>query len=347
MRIIRGSRWVAAESSVLLGVAACGGGSDDGGSDTAGASDQDLDKVLLTLNWVPYGEHAPFYYGVEQGFYEAEGIELTVRRGGGSGRTVEAVAGQHTEFGWADTAVLLNGISEGMPVKSAGVFLQKGPASIEFFADDGIDGPEDLKGLTIAGTPGDALYSTFPIWLAIHGMSEDDVTIENVEPAAKVALLAERQVDAIQGFFHDQGPAIEELTGDTVDALLFADFGMNLLGTGVVVHDDTIAENPELVARFMRATVRSWEEAVENPDDAVDSMSRGADATHPTNVLAAQFAHTADLLYTPNTEGGQPGLNDEEDWAETIAFLVDGMGVADEPPSYFWDQSLHPANEGS
>jgi NitT/TauT family transport system substrate-binding protein len=333
--------------SLIFGAAlvlvACGDNGDDGADVDQGS----LHQTLLTLNWVPYGEHAPFYYGVEQGFYEEEGIELTVRRGGGSGRTVEAVAGQHTEFGWADTAVLLNGISEGMPVKSAGVFLQKGPASVEFFADDGIEKPEDLKGLTIAGTPGDALYSTFPIWLEIHGMSEDDVIIENVEPAAKVALLAERQVDAIQGFFHDQGPTIEELTGDEVDALLFADFGMNLLGTGVVVHEETIAENPELVERFMRATVRSWQEAVENPDDAVDSMSRGADATHPTNVLAAQFEHTVDLLYTPNTEGGQPGLNAEADWEETIDLLVGGMGVADEPPSHFWDPSFHPAHEGA
>lgn len=327
-------------AAVALMLAACGGGDggDDATADTGGGGD--LQKTLLTLNWVPYGEHAPFYYGVEEGFYEEEGIELTVRRGGGSARTVEAVAGLHTEFGWADTPAMLNGISEGMEIKSVGVFLQKGPASMEYFADQNISEPQDLAGKTIAGTPGDAMYSNFEVWLEINGMSLDDVTVEDVEPASKVSLLAERQVDVIMGFFHDQAPTIEHETGEEVDALLWADTGLNMLSTGIVVHDETIAENPELVEGFVRATVRSFEEAEENPDDAVAAMARGADATHAEEVLREQFDETLNLLHTPNTEGERPGFNAEEDWQETIDLLVDGMGVIDESPSFFWDSSF-------
>lgn len=345
MNIVKSKgRWTAIGAVALMVTAAACGGDDDSGGDASG--NNDLDKVLLTLNWVPYGEHAPFYYGVDEGFYEDEGIDLTVRRGGGSGHTVEAVSGKHTEFGWADSAALLNGISEGFPVKSAGVFLQRGPASIEFFADTGIESPEDLRGKTIAGTAGDAMYASFPAWLETQGMTVDDVNLENVDPAAKVSLLAERKVDAIMGFFHDQAPTIAHTTGDEVDALLWSDWGMNLLSTGVVVHDDTIAENPELVERFMRATVRSWQEAVDNPDAAVDAMAEGADATHPTEVLAEQFDKTTTLLSTDNTEGNAPGLNSEEDWTEMISLMVDGMGISDEDPSFYWNPSFHPDYEG-
>jgi NitT/TauT family transport system substrate-binding protein len=321
--------------ATALALTGCGGDDDTTGSETG-----ELQTAMLTLNWVPYGEHVPFYYGVEQGFYEEEGIDLTIRKGGGSGRTVEAVAGLHTEFGWADTPVLLNGISNGMEVKSAGVFLQKGPASIEFLAEQGIESPDDLKGMTIAGTPGDAMYSNFEAWLTVNGLSMSDVTVQDVEAAAKVALLAEGQVDAIMGFFHDQGPTIEHASGEDVEALLWADFGMNMLGTGIVVHDQTIAEDPDLVAAFVRATVRSFEEAAENPDDAVKAMFEGADAPHAEDVLAKQFEETINLLHTPNTEGERPGTNAEADWQETISLLVEAMNVADEPPSYYWDASF-------
>ncbi|HWM04378.1 MAG TPA: sulfonate ABC transporter substrate-binding protein, partial [Actinophytocola sp.] len=60
-----------AAATLLLGACAPSTGSDD---DTEGGGGGD--RVTLTLNWVPYGEHAPFYYGVEKGFYEAEGIDL-------------------------------------------------------------------------------------------------------------------------------------------------------------------------------------------------------------------------------------------------------------------------------
>jgi NitT/TauT family transport system substrate-binding protein len=326
--------------SLIFGAAlvlvACGDNGDDGADVDQGS----LHQTLLTLNWVPYGEHAPFYYGVEQGFYAEEGINLTIRQGGGSGRTVEAVAGLHTEFGWADTPVLLNGISNDMPIKSVGVFLQKGPASMEFLAEQGISTPEDLKGKTIAGTPGDAMYSNFEAWLTLNDMTLDDVIVQDVEPAAKVAMLAEEQVDVIMGFFHDQGPTIEHQTGKKVDAILWADWGLNILGTGLVVHDETIAENPDLVAGFVRATARAFEEAAENPDDAVTAMFEGADAPHAKEVLARQFEETLNLLSTPNTEGQRPGFNAEEDWQETISLLVEAMGVADEPPSYYWDSSF-------
>ena len=120
--------------ALLAACAPSGQNNDSGGDQNA---PKDAEQVTLTLNWVPYGEHAPFYYGIKQGFYADEGIDLKVEPGSGSGNTIKAVAQGQTTFGWADTPPLLNSIASGMPVKSVGVFLQKGPASVEFFADQG------------------------------------------------------------------------------------------------------------------------------------------------------------------------------------------------------------------
>ncbi|MFD0784853.1 ABC transporter substrate-binding protein [Micromonospora azadirachtae] len=329
---------ITAVALLLLGsVAACGGG---GERETTADG---RTKVTLTLNWVPYGEHAPFYYGLKKGFYEAEGIDLTISAGGGSGKTIQAVAQQQTDFGWADTPPLLKGIASGMKVKSIGVFLQKGPASIEFLADSGIKSPADLKGKTVGGTPGDAIYATFPAWLKANGLAESDVEVVNLDAAGKIAALAEGRVDAIQGFFHDQAPTIEARTGKQVDYLLYADWGMNMLGTGLVVHEDTLREDADLVRAFTRATQRSWAESAKDVPGATDAMAELAENEPDKPVLVEQLTLAVPLLEIDT--GGAPGANAEAKWTETIGLMSRYAGLENAGgPSTYWDGSY--GNEG-
>src|SRR3954451_24133751 len=114
---------------VVVFTSACG--TTDKGVSFGG--DRDLEPVTLTLNWYPYGEHAPFYYGVKQGIFKKHGIDLKIQAGQGSGKTVQAVGGGQTDFGWADTSALLAAVEKGVPVKSLGVYLQTTPASVQFF----------------------------------------------------------------------------------------------------------------------------------------------------------------------------------------------------------------------
>lgn len=311
---------------------------DTGEPSEAAAAGGELEAVDLTLNWVPYGEHAPFYYGVEQGFYEEEGIDLEIRAGNGSGNTVQAVAANQTTFGWADTPAMIYGIDSGMPIGSLGVYLQDGPGSIEFFAEQGIEEPADLVGKTVAGTPGDAMYATFPAWLELNGVNPDEVNLVNVDPAGKISALIEGQTDAIQGFFHDQAPTIENQSGQEVDYLRYGDFGMNILGTGIVVNDSTVAENPEMVEGFVRATQRSWEAAAENPDEAATAMEENAGETPPAEVLSGQLEQSIELLNLE--EAPAPGVNTEEQWQETIDLLVEHTEVENPGgPEEYWDGS--------
>src|SRR6266508_1945111 len=87
--------------------AACGGGAAKPATQNGGPT-----KVTLTLNWIPYGEHAPFYYGLKKGYYKAEGIDLQIKPGNGSGATIQQVNQQNTMFGCADTPALLKSITD-------------------------------------------------------------------------------------------------------------------------------------------------------------------------------------------------------------------------------------------
>ena len=315
----------------LLAVAGC---SDKGSGTPSQGSSAGTKKVTLMLNWVPYGEHAPFYYGLKKGFYKDEGLELEIKPGTGSGTTIQQVAQNQVTFGWADTPPLLKGVGTGMKVKSLGVFLQKGPSSIESLADKNISKPGDLKGKTVGGTPGDALYAVFPAWLKANGMSKEDVKVVNVDAAGKIAALAEGKVDAIMGFFHDQAPTVEARTQKKVNALLYADSGLNMLGTGIVVNEATLSGDKETTAKFVRATQKSWSEAAKDIPGAVEAMASMAENEPPQEVLTKQLTLCLPLLE------GKPGVNDEAKWKQTIDLMSKYGDLKDaKSPSAYWDGS--------
>jgi NitT/TauT family transport system substrate-binding protein len=323
-------------ATVLLLGSAAGCGNDKAKESTTGDAGGTA-KLTLTLNWVPYGEHAPFYYGLKKGYYRAGGIDLTIKPGNGSGNVIKQVDQKQTDVAWADTPVLLRSITTGMKIKSVGVYLQKGPTSIEFLADKNIKSPADLKGKTVGGTPGDAIYATFPAWLKANGVNPAEVKVVNVDAAGKIAALAENKVDAIQGFFHDQAPTIEGRTGKKVDYLLYADWGMNLLGTGIVVHQDTLKAKSDLIKRFVKATQKSWADAAKDVPGAVDAMAELAQNEPPKEVLTKQLNLCLPLL---DAGSGAPGVNTGTKWTETIDVMAKNADLKDPgSPSKYWDGS--------
>src|SRR5437764_7488455 len=104
------------------------------------------DKVILLLNWYVYGEHAPFYYGVDKGLYAAEGIDLEIQEGRGSGATAQAVAAKTATFGYVDVPTMMRIAIKGAPIVTTGVLLQKTPMSVMALADKNIRKPDDIKG---------------------------------------------------------------------------------------------------------------------------------------------------------------------------------------------------------
>ncbi|MFI1963095.1 ABC transporter substrate-binding protein [Streptomyces pathocidini] len=325
---------------LLLLATACGGEDD---SKSTSSSGKELDKVTLTLNWYPYGEHAPFYYGKQQKIYEKHGIDLDIKAGQGSQKTVQATGTGQTDFGWADTPALLAGVDQGIKVKSLGVFLQTTPASAQFFSSEGIKTPADLKGKKIAGTAGDALSKTFPVFLKKNGMSESDVKMQNTDPAGKIAAVISGQTDALLGYASDQGPTMQNKAGKPVSYLRFSEHGLNFFSNGLIAGQRTLTEDADLAQRMAAATSEAWAAAEKNPGPAVASMKGASEQLPPGKVLSEQFKTTVTLLHTAATEGKAPGANTEDDWKQTIdLFAQVGMVRKAQPASAYWDAAAAP-----
>jgi NitT/TauT family transport system substrate-binding protein len=331
---------IAALAPVLALAAGCGGG---GGEKSTTAEGKQLDKVTLTLNWYPYGEHAPFYYGKSQKIFEKHGIDLTIQAGQGSQKTIQATAAGQTDFGWADTPALLAGVGQGMKVKSVGVFLQTTPSAVQFFSEKNIKSPADLKGRTIASTAGDALSKTFPAFLKVNGLQPSDVTLQNLDAAGKMAAVLSGQTDALLGFATDQGPTIQEKGKKPVSYLKFADHGLNFYSNGLLTSQKNLGDKKDLVTRMVAASSEAWTAAQSNVSAAVDAMKGASEQLPSAAVLTEQFNATIKLLHTEATNGKAPGVNDEADWRRTISVFADA-GVIDkaQEPSAYWDVSFAP-----
>ncbi|MGW1545028.1 ABC transporter substrate-binding protein [Streptomyces sp. NPDC002309] len=322
---------------LLLVATACG---EDGSDQSTSASGKKLDKVTLTLNWYPYGEHAPFYYGKQQKIFEKHGIDLTIQAGQGSQKTVQATGAGQTDFGWADTPAVLSGVDSGVKVKSLGVFLQTTPSSVQFFASQGIESPADLKGRTIAGTAGDALSKTFPIFLEKNGLAVSDVKVQNTDPAGKIAAVISGKTDGLLGYASDQGPTMQNKAKKPVAYLRFSEHGLNFYSNGLIAGERFLTERKDVAARMAEAVSESFAAAEKSPDPAVAAMEGASEQLPPEEVLSEQFRTTLTLLHTQATEGKAPGVNTEADWQQTIDVFAEA-GLVKNPKAVadYWDSA--------
>jgi len=284
----------------------------------AAASAHAADAVTFRLNWYLGGLHVPFYYGKEKGYYAAEGIDLTINEGRGSANTVQVVAAGSDTFGLADSSSVINTAAKGGDVKSVMSLLNSTGYSVVSLAETGIKTPKDLEGKRLAVSPGDPLGSLFQALAAYNKLDMSRITLVQVDPAAKVVAVLEKKADGLLGGADDQYFLIKQ-RGLQPAALRYADNGANIVGMTIVTRTDLIKSNPDLVRRFVRATVKSWEEAKKNPGAAVDAALKVKPDLNRQSTLE-QLMVDIDLLDSKNSKG-RIGWGAQADWDQTIDLL--------------------------
>ena len=299
------------------------------------------DQVSLLLNWYLGGLHAPFYLGKERGYYADEGIELTINEGRGSGRAVQVIAAQGDTFGMADAGSLMLGAAQGAPVKAVMSLLNTSGFGIISLAESGIRTAKDLEGKTLAVSPGDALTQLFPAVVAANDLDGDAIELVFMDPPAKPVAVMEKRTDALLGGIDDQYFLIQA-QGHEAAQLRFADLGVNTVGITVFTHEDLLAENPDLVRRFVTASVRAWEAAREEPKAAVDAALKVKPDLNRESTLQ-QLEVDLSLLFSPETEGRGIGYGAEADWQRTKELLTEYRELkTDRPATSFYTNEFLP-----
>jgi NitT/TauT family transport system substrate-binding protein len=306
------------------------------------------DKVVLMLNWYVYGEHAPFFYGKEKGLYAAKGIDLEIQEGRGSATTVQAVAAKTVMFGYADVPTMIKAAAKGAPVISPGVLLQTSPMSVMAFTEKNINKPEDLKGKKVATTPGDSLSQIWPLFLKKAGLKESDMQILSGDAQTKLNAVITGQADALLGYVMDQSMKIKDATGKSVHPILFADYGIHLVSSGIIAHQETLKDNADLVRRFMAATTEAVEAAEKDPAGAVKAVLAALPKAGKPDTLEEGFKLTIPLYRTAETKDKRPFQVTDQNMADSVALLIEygdlDASSAKDPKAFYTREFLPKAS---
>lgn len=309
------------------------------GGDAAVAADE----VTIMLNWFQLADHSPLYLARERGYYEQEDIDLAIVRGHGSGDTAKKIDLEQAEFGISDVPTVLTAISKGADLVVVGMVYDKAANNIFFYEDSGIETVEDLVGRSIAAPPGDSHRFLWPALARFHDVDPDAVTLVNVKPEGKQAIVAARNADAAFDLYTSY-PIWEKALGEgNVGNLLFADHGIALYGHGYIVNKALTEDDPELITRFLRATYRGWQDAYHEREAAIEAMMQHVPGIDKEAYLA-HFDLVLDLVVTERSAEYGMGWILPELMQDTHDITHSGgqMDQELEPLSDYWTNEFNP-----
>lgn len=291
----------------------------------------DLTPVTLGVGFIPNVQFAVFYVGIEKGFFAEEGLAVTLDYGF-ENDYLALVAANELQFmiGSGDQVVI--GRAQGLPLRYVMNWYTRFPVVIFAKAETGIRKPADLKDKRI-GIPGPfgASYVAFRGILEAADLAESDVTMESIG-FTQAAAVIEDTVDAAVDYGVN-GPIVLEQEGiETVQIQL--DEYLSIPANGLVTNQITIDENPELVRKMVRASLRSIQYTLDNPDEAfriaLQFVPEAAD-----NAEANRAVFDAVLQYWTPRNDYQLGETRRAEWQAAVEFmqrigLVESVVPADE-----------------
>jgi NitT/TauT family transport system substrate-binding protein len=272
---MRKSRWLwlaAAFATGMLALAACGG--DDGG----GGSSGEPDRITLQSKWVVQAQFAGYYAALDQGFYEDENLDVTIRPGGPDIVPEQVVLGGQAEIGidWLDA--LLATRDKGQEIVNIGqVFTRSGMTEVTW-KDSGLDEITDLRGKKVGVWLGGNEHKLFAA-LNKNGL-DPQKDVEIVQQPFDMNLFLNREIDAAAAMTYNELAQVLETknpdtgqlyTIDQLNVMKMSDLGTGALEDGVFVRNDWIQDeaNQDIAKRFLKATFRGWVYCRDNPDDCL------------------------------------------------------------------------------
>ena len=256
-----------------LAVVGCGGGDDDE------AATEDLTPVTLQSKWVVQSQFAGYYAAVDQGFYEDEGLDVTIKPGGPDIVPEQVVAGGQAEFGinWLDSLLATRDKGQDL-VNIAQVFARSGMTEVTW-ADSGLDEITKLEGKKVGVWLGGNEHKLFAA-LTKNGI-DPQTDVEIVAQPFDMNLFLNREVDAAAAMTYNElaqvleveNPDTGELyTEEELNVFKMSDLGTGAMEDGIFVRGDWIADeaNQDVATRFLKASFRGWIYCRDNPDDCVD-----------------------------------------------------------------------------
>ena len=279
-------------------------------------------EVTLQLKWVHQAQFAGFYLAQENGYYSDENIKVTFIAGGPGIDTMEQVVGGVADFGVDTPECILVNRGEGKGVVAIAAIYRRNPMVFVTLVDSGIERPADFLGRSVAvgNSDGELQFQAM-----MSRLSLDINQVKVVPFSLDHTPFYNGDVDITSVYSTGSLIRIRQ-EGYEVNKIWPSDYGVHLYSDTLFTTERLIREKPDLVTRFLRATLKGWRQAIEDPEAAVAATLNYAQKTDV--LVQTQMMEASQPLV--HTGEDQIGWMESEVWEGMHQMLLN-QGILDEP----------------
>ena len=285
---------------------------------TAPAAAQD--KVTYNMAWLPQGSMAGIVVAIDKGYFAEAGINVEPVRGFGGMRTANELDQGMFEFAYIDPLSVALNRSKGGKVRMIGGINMRFPAGACFVKErHRIERPADLAGLRFGAGQSSMIQALLPAWLTANGVDPARVERIQLDPAIVVSSLVEGRIDAAECWLGNSMALFDKAAkakGVTIGRVAYADYGLDVYGSGFATRDALIEKEPEMVRAFLKAAYRGYADAARDPKAAL-AIIRKYYPLLDEAVTERQIRETTALMAA---EGGSHRLKPEK-VERTVTYL--------------------------
>lgn len=298
-------------------LAGCGGD-----ASTPGTTSGTPDKVKLQLKWLNQAQFAGYYVAEDKGYYKANNLEVEIIPGG-----PDITPAQKVNTGAADIAVdwvgsLLANRDKGQPLVDVAQFYQSSSLLLISKKSAGINGPADLKGKKV-GVWGSGNEFEFRALMDKYGMDNSidnnkDMTV--VKQGFEMDTFLNGQLDAASATTYNEYPVVLEagVPESDINVINYNDEGVGMLQDHLFVTEDTMKSKRDVLIRFLAASQKGWQDAVNDQAFAVDSVMKRVDANTTTKEhQVTMMKEVAKLVMPSGLAADKVGFIDEAKFKTT------------------------------
>lgn len=309
--LLRGGAALAAGSAAYPLLAACGSGASPGGG--GGPT-----TVSVRFNWTIKGEFSPFFVAREKGFYDEAGINVELQEGKSGTQAVQVVGSGRDDFGYIPSIQVVDGVNKDVPITTIGTMGRYTGMCWGAWPDVPLDGPKALEGNTVSISSSSTFFQVWPGFQQRFQPNLDKIDIVQPSPSARNGLFLRRKVDVMADIFYANDWVILRAETDKELSLLrMSELEFDPLGYLLVANRSLVQDSPDTVRSFTQATLRGVRYTIDNPDEAVDIMTRQFADRSSREVFDGQIKNMLDLLLR------EPGLGIGTDqvWQQSLGIL--------------------------
>ena len=295
------------------------------------------EKLSIKLEFLPYGMHAPFYLAVEKGWFKQAGLDVSIEDGNGSAPAIQLVGAGKYDIAEVDLGAMIMARDNGVPVKAIAGILRRSDIGALVAANSNIHTPKDLEGKTVYYSPNSVESLFIDSFFKKTGVDKAKVKLISIDLSAKVSTYLSGNGDAM--FSLVPLYTIDKLPRHS-RGILFADYGIQVPGFGLIANDDDIQHRQKALAAFVSVFQRSWN-AIRygnEKDAAVAALikERPQAKLNPVT-MKEQIESVIPFMDTPATKGKPTLWQSKSDWESTIKGLeaVKAIKPGSKPEDYY------------